>query len=212
MPPWRNAGAALLSCPQALNERNLMTLMLIVGPAEEPVTLAEARGFLRLDGVEENALVTALITAARTTLEAETRRAFVTQGWRLVLDAWPGRDISLPLAPVVAVEAVRVDAGEGAATLDPSVFDMDLGAEPPRLAARRGMRLAQPAAGIGGIEIDFTAGYGAAADVPEPLRQATLMLVAHWFEARGPVAFGATAADIPLTVAALVAPYRRLKL
>ncbi|MGB5949464.1 MAG: head-tail connector protein [Parvibaculum sp.] len=189
-----------------------MTLMLIAGPAEEPVTLAEARSFLRLDGVEENALVTALITAARSTLEAETRRAFVTQGWRLVLDAWPGRDISLPLAPVAAVDAVHVDAGEGTVTLDPTLFDMDLGAEPPRMAARSDARLPRPAAGIGGIEIDFTAGYGTGAEVPESLRQATLMLVAHWFEARGPVAFGSSAADIPLTVAALVAPYRRLKL
>lgn len=63
-----------------------------------------------------------------------------------------------------------------------------------------------------GIEIDITAGYGdAASDVPEALRQAVRLLVAHWYENRGLATTGAITV-LPATVAALLAPYRMLSL
>ena len=83
-----------------------MTLTLITGPAAEPVSLAQARAHLKLDATEEDALLTALLTAARATLEAETRRAFMTQSWRLTLDEWPAGPLELPLAPVARPLAV----------------------------------------------------------------------------------------------------------
>ncbi len=66
---------------------------------------------------------------------------------------------------------------------------------------------------IAGIEIDVTVGYGdAGTDVPEPLRQAIRLLVAHWYENRGLIAVGHEVAILPQTVAALIAPYRVLAL
>lgn len=189
-----------------------MTLILTAGPAEEPVTLAEAKAFLRLDGTEEDALVTALVTAARATLEAETRRAFVTQSWRLTLDRWPGREIALPLAPVESIDAITVQVEGGTEAPDASSYVADLAHEPPRLVVKRGVRMPTPEPDAAGIAIDFTAGHGGAADVPEPLRQAVLMLVAHWFETRSPVGFDVSATEIPMMVAALLAPYRRMRL
>jgi uncharacterized phiE125 gp8 family phage protein len=187
-----------------------MTLSLIAPPAEEPVTLADARAHLRLDAVEEDALLQALVTAARTALEAETRRAFVTQQWRLTLDDWPSRPIELPLAPVAEVTAVKVALLSGAMlTIDPAFYEVDAKGEPPRLAAKRGQAWPMPATRLAGIEVEFTAGYGDGAAVPQPLKQALLLLVAHWFENRAPVGGGR---ELPLTVSALVAPYRRMRL
>ncbi|MBX3508920.1 MAG: head-tail connector protein [Parvibaculum sp.] len=187
-----------------------MTLSLIAPPAEEPVTLAEARAHLRLDAAEEDALLQALVTAARTALEAETRRAFITQQWRLTLDDWPSRPIELPLAPVAEVTAVKVALLSGAMlAIDPAFYEVDAKGEPPRLAAKRGQAWPMPATRLAGIEVEFTAGYGDAAAVPQPLKQALLLLVAHWFENRAPVGGGR---ELPLTVSALVAPYRRMRL
>lgn len=187
-----------------------MTLMLIAGPAEEPVTLAEARAHLRLDADGEDTLLGALVTAARTALEAETRRAFVTQSWRLLLDDWPAKPIRLPLAPVQSVTAVTVATMSGAMVpLDPAFYEVDAKGEPPRIAAKRGQAWPMPATRLAGIAVDFTAGYGAAAAVPAPLKQAVLLLAAHWFENREPLGNGA---ELPLTVSALVARYRRLHL
>jgi len=44
--------------------------------------------------------------------------------------------------------------------------------------------------------------------VPAPLRQAVVMLVAHWFEHRGAVGFDQAGDVAPLGFEALVAPYR----
>tara|TARA_R110002110_G_scaffold79732_15_gene208108 strand:+ start:6820 stop:7392 length:573 start_codon:yes stop_codon:yes gene_type:complete len=190
-----------------------MTLMMLTGPAEEPVTLGEARAHLRLDATDEDALLGVLVTAARTALEAVTRRAFVTQDWRLLLDDWPAHAISLPLAPVQAVTAVTVAGLDETVTLDEEFYEVDAGGEPPRIAAMRGQAWPLPATMMAGIAIEFTAGYGPAASVPAPLKQAVLLLAAHWFEHRDPLmANGTEGVDLPLTVAALIAPYRRLHL
>ena len=58
----------------------------------------------------------------------------------------------------------------------------------------------------------MTVGYGdGALEVPEPLRQAIRLLVAHWYENRGLAAIG-TVTVLPSTVGALLAPYRMLSL
>ena len=187
-----------------------MTLTLISGPAEEPVAVEEARAHLRVDDTSEDALIAGLVTAARTMLEAETRRAFISQGWQMTLDAWPeSRRIDLPLVPVVSVEAVEVDG----TALDASLYDLGLRHDPPRLALKRNAALAEPDDGFEGISISFTAGYGDAAAVPQPLKQAILMLVGHWFENRMAGGMdGGMAVLLPLGVQHLIAPYRRPRL
>lgn len=187
-----------------------MTLLLVTGPLDEPVTLDEARAHLRLDVSDEDGLLTALLTAARAVLEAETRRAFITQGWRLVLDAWPGATVALPLAPVSAVTAVTLNDADGPRIVATSLYETALDGDSPRLTPLAGWP--QPTRRVGGIAIDFTAGYGGADTVPAPLKQAILLLAAHWFENREPVTLGEIAEALPLSVAALVAPYRRVHL
>jgi uncharacterized phiE125 gp8 family phage protein len=44
--------------------------------------------------------------------------------------------------------------------------------------------------------------------VPDALRHAIRMLVAHWYENRGLAAIGGNVAMLPAGVGALVAPYR----
>tara|TARA_R110002110_G_scaffold24174_8_gene90973 strand:+ start:741 stop:1304 length:564 start_codon:yes stop_codon:yes gene_type:complete len=187
-----------------------MTLMLMSGAASEPVTLGDARAHLRLDTETEDMLLGAFLTAARVALEAQTRRAFVTQSWRLILDAWPGAVVTLPLAPVSAITAVTMNDAGAPRTVAPALYDTALEGDAPRLVANGVWPV--PSRRVGGIHIDFTAGYGEAADVPAPLRQAILLLVAHWFENREPVSIGDTAGQLPLSVSALIAPYRLVHL
>ncbi|MFZ3035380.1 MAG: head-tail connector protein [Parvibaculum sp.] len=187
-----------------------MTLLLVTGPAEEPVTLEEARAHLRLDATAEDGLLAALITAARGALEGQTSRAFVTQSWRLVLNQWPGAEVTLPLAPVSAVTAVTLHDADGDRSVASSSYEVSLDGDAPCLASVAGWPA--PTRRIGGVSIDFIAGYGAAAAVPQPLKLAILLLATHWFENREPVSLGETGRELPLGVASLVAPYRRVHL
>ena len=188
-----------------------MKRILISGPAAEPVSIAEAKAHLRLGGEEDDALVGALIAAARVAVEIEIRQVLVAQGWRVSLDAWPSdRRVVLPIAPVLSVDAVRVFDADGAATLVPPG---DIAVEGEVLTVRGASAALAPDVSAGGVAIDVTAGFGAAgAAVPASLRQAILMLVAHWYEHRSAVILGEGPTATPEGFRALVAPYWRLKL
>ena len=61
------------------------------------------------------------------------------------------------------------------------------------------------------VRISMVAGYGDAAACPPAIRQAIRMLVAHWMAVREGVNVGTgTASEIPLTISALLARYRRM--
>lgn len=59
-------------------------------PAVEPVTIDELKVLGRITTNAEDSLIASLITAAREQAEAYTGRFFVTQKWRMLLDAFPG--------------------------------------------------------------------------------------------------------------------------
>lgn len=66
-----------------------MALRQISQPAAEPVSLTDAKLHLRVDFPDDDALISALIVAARQQAEMITRRVFVTQQWAFALDAFP---------------------------------------------------------------------------------------------------------------------------
>ncbi|MBX9592496.1 MAG: head-tail connector protein [Hyphomonadaceae bacterium] len=192
-----------------------MPLVLTSGPAVEPVSLAEAKAHLRVDGTAEDTLIASLIVTSRLHVEAVMGLALVTQGWAYFLDAWArGRALELPLRPVRSITAVRLyDENAVATTLAPASYVLDGAGTPARLV-RQGARLwPKPGRTANGIEVAFTAGYGdAAADVPAPIRQALLLLIAHWYEHRTPFEVGALAEPAPDEVSRLLSPYRALRL
>ena len=192
-----------------------MPLLLTQGPSVEPVSLAEAKAHLRVDGSDEDTLIASLITSARVHIETTLGQALNTQSWSLFLDRWPAvATVSLLRAPVISVDAVKTyDADDVATDFAPENYFADTVSDPPRLLLRGATPWPQPGRIGNGIEIAFTAGYGAAAfDVPEPFRQAILMLVAHWFENREMVALSGQPTKVPATVMSLITPYRRVSL
>ena len=66
-------------------------LVLVTGPAEEPISLDEAKLYLRigLEQATEDDLLNVLIAAARSRAEERQGRAYLTQTWDLFLDAFP---------------------------------------------------------------------------------------------------------------------------
>ncbi|HVV63289.1 MAG TPA: head-tail connector protein [Pseudolabrys sp.] len=188
-----------------------MPSILLTAPAVEPLSLDEAKAFLRVDTTDEDGVIGALIAGSRIHIEAQTRRALITQSWRLSLDSWPV-DGRLPVrpAPLQTLDAARIYDESGAThAIDTQAFVLDLGSSALAFAP---WALPAPGRVVSGIELDVTVGYGdAATDVPEPLRQALRLLVAHWYENRGLVASGSVSA-LPVNIAALIAPYRMLSL
>ena len=91
-----------------------MTSYLLAGPAEEPVSLAEAKAFLKVDDIAEDALISTLIGAARLHIEGVTSKALLAQSWRLVLDNWPeGGVVKLPVSPLLSVTGIAATDENG---------------------------------------------------------------------------------------------------
>jgi len=191
-----------------------MPLVLTAAPALEPVSVSEAKDYLRVDSAVEDPVVASLILAARLHIEGALDIAMVTQSWSLFLDGWPedGR-VSIPLGPLKSVDSVKVyDAEDTAQTVSPETYVVDLSALRPRLVRQAGAVWPTPGRAANGIEIALTAGYGDTTDkVPQPIRQAVLMLAAHWYEQREPVVFEKPD-ELPHGVADLLKPYRQVRL
>lgn len=206
----------------------------LTGPAAEPVTEAEAMAHLRLDSEEELALLHGAVRAARYAVENWTGRALISQSWRFVLDAWPGeralpwwdgahagaiggsaaRFIEMPKPPLISVQQVLLfnDADQQSVFAAANYF-ADAASTPGRLVLRNTAAAPAPQRAANGLQIDFTCGYGAApGDVPPPLRQAVLMLTAHYFENREVLRQPGGEALLPYGLAAVLAPYRIVRL
>ncbi len=191
-----------------------MALVMTSGPALEPVTVDEAKSHLRIDGTNEDVLLSSLIMTSRLHVETALNLALITQGWTLLLDEWPKlASVELPLRPLQQVAEVRVKDGEGSAiTVDASDYVVDTASSHPRLV-RKGGTWPLPGQLVNGIEVDLIVGYGnAATDVPASIRQALLLLIAHWYEHRDSVEIGSAEVAIPQSVSRLLHPYVPVRL
>lgn len=188
-----------------------MISYLLAGPAEEPVSLAEAKAFLKVDDGAEDALIATLIAAARMHVEGVTGRALLAQSWRVVLDDWPGdRQVKLPVTPFMAVTEITAYDMAGAGhdiALAQFLSEPDRLLLPTKVTGMPVLRERQ------GIEIDYVAGYGTEPeDVPADIRQALLALVAYWHEHRDAVIVAGSGSVVPSGFDRLVAGYRRVRL
>lgn len=187
-----------------------MSLVLTSGPAVEPVSLAEVKAHLRIDGDVEDSILATLVITSRLHIEAALGLALIEQSWRWSIDAWPTRRIvTLPLRPVSAVTSIVTRNADGLAeTIAGDRYIPHPGSDEPRVSWRNGQPLPRTDR-ADGIEVAFVAGYGpTAADVPAPIRQALLLLIAHWYEQREPTAVATELKPIPHMVSELLMPFR----
>jgi uncharacterized phiE125 gp8 family phage protein len=184
--------------------------ILVTPPTDEPLTLEAAKAHLRVETGEDDALITTLIAAARDYVERETNRSIMPQVWRLALDRFPRGPIVLSHGPVRAVSAVTYrDTSDVAQTMTTDDYLVDeLPNDYPRMVPSVDEIVwpgaqAQP----GAVTVTFSAGYAAAANVPQAIIQAIKLMVGHWYanrEAVGPSALGA----VPLAADSLIHSYR----
>jgi uncharacterized phiE125 gp8 family phage protein len=179
-------------------------------PQIEPITLAEAKLHLRVDGNDEDVLLAALITAARQRAENNIKRAFIYQTWELILDEAKA-EIEIPLPPLHAVTGIKVIAEDGTETVvDDSTYIVDRGAgQPGRVRLKSGCSWPTHR-NFASFIITFEAGYGDAAEnVPGPIREAIKHLIAQAYENRGDTK---AEEEMPAIAATLLWPYRIFRL
>jgi len=193
-----------------------MPSIIVTQPATEPVSLIEAKAHLRVDHPEDDALISALISSARMHAETITRRALVTQQWKLVLDSFPplepqgllssvlsarrsGFEIVLQHPPLQAVNSVKyIDATGIQLTLASTEYIVDTVSEPARLTPAYGKSWPNTQTQINAVEVTFTCGYGSAETVPAGIKSWLLVRIGSLYEHREEVALLTRGSVAPL--------------
>ena len=164
-----------------------MPLQLVTPPAEEPVSLADAKLHLRVDFTDDDTLITALIAAARQAAETLTGRQIVTARWKLVLDSFPGPSlmgvpagdpfslpghaILIPKSPVSSLVSIQyLDMSGTLQTMPATDYTVDAACEPARITPVFGKIWPISLPQIGAVTVTFDAGYGPATSVPEGIK------------------------------------------
>jgi uncharacterized phiE125 gp8 family phage protein len=198
-------------------------------PVVEPVSLLDVKAHLRIDTADEDSLLQSLIMTARLHIEVALGLALITQTWSCYFDQWPSTQepraatlhrppsldaLIIPISPIKSIDAIRVYADDGTFIALPLTgFLMDVVSRRARVVRRFATALPAPGRKLNGIEVAVTAGFGAtSADIPAPIRQAHLLLVAHWYEHRDPAEIGTPEARVPAAVSSLLAPWAPVRL
>lgn len=192
----------------------------IEAPPVDPVTLAEAKDHCEIPAVEtqHDAKVTRFIKAATQAAERHMSRRIIRQIVELALDCWPVDGvIDLPEGELVSVVSVKYfDASGLEQTWSSDEYQVDNYANPPRLAPAPTFSFPAHRSVLAPIKIRYAVGYapgsGSPTDyrenVPEPIRQAILLMVGTWFENREDTIVGTISSQLQLGVDRLLDPYR----
>lgn len=186
-----------------------MALIRIAAPASEPLDLATAKLHCRVDGTDDDALITALIVAAREQAEHETGRALVTQTWELVHDVFPSAFV-LRKSPIQSVTSIKyLDSTSGLEqTLDPADYLLDNASEPGYVVPGYGKAWPASFAVPNAVRCRYVCGYGNAAAVPQAIKQWMLLAVGTMYAQRETAIAGQIASIPDRFWSGLLDPYR----
>jgi uncharacterized phiE125 gp8 family phage protein len=183
-------------------------------PVVEPVSLDQAKAQLNVNStfLDDDALITSMIVAARQLVEKKINRAVYDRTIALYLDFFPypyfgttvnANDrhvlfgtfwhqlaIRLPKPSCVSVTSITyVDLTGTTQTLDPSTYYVDVNSEPARTVPLPGLYWPYSQSYLpNSVCVTYTAGtYGDGVTVdncPQTIKQAMLLLISYWYQHR----------------------------
>ncbi len=157
-----------------------MAIKIITPPVTEPVTLEEAKHHLRIDGSDDDILISSLIKQAREWCEDYQNRKYITQTLELVLDTFPqGNAIVFnSCSPVHKVESIKYyDANRQEYLFDEGNYIADLDGLVNKAVLNRGKHWPiVELQSVNAVRVRVVVGYGNTADkVAETIKWAIIL-------------------------------------
>ena len=146
-------------------------------PASEPITTAEIKNYLKVNFTNDDTLLDEMVTAARKQAETYTQRAFISQVIELFWDRFQ-LEMALPFPPNISIDSVKTKFEDQTDTLvlDTDYFVLGLDTKKVRIPVVSSRK---------SLEIEMTAGYGAAAsDVPKDIKLAIMKIAGNYYDNR----------------------------
>jgi uncharacterized phiE125 gp8 family phage protein len=162
----------------------------ITEPIIEPITVDELKLYARIDGTDEDTLLTTFIKAARQGTEKYLGRKLIEQIITTSLDCWNYYVFKLPIGNLISLVEVRtVDESNISTVYDSGNYYIRDISDPAEIVIKQGTTYpSNTARDKGGYEIEYKAGYGdEAEDVPDAIREVIKMWAALIYENRVPI-------------------------
>lgn len=171
-----------------------------VQPAAEPVSLSEAKVWLKVDNTADDDLISSLITAARMAVEDYTNLKLISQTIEEVFNGFPWSGyyrlgaapercdvMKLTCSPLISVVSVEYKAtAAGYTTLDSSNYTAHTYQKPPVITPAYSLSWPTAIDFPESVKVAYTAGLSAdAAGVPDLFKNAILKILTTWYEKRG---------------------------
>lgn len=167
---------------------------IIVPPSEQPVTLADVKAWCKVTHTADDAIFTALIAAAAQKAELFTNRVFIERtftgffaGLECSIDE-RGLYLALRRGPLLSVATIEVTVDDAQVTISADDYNVKQSSGFSRVVFNEFDEslddIPYP------LQVDFTAGYGGAVDVPEPIKTVIREIVCYWYSNRGDCAAG----------------------
>lgn len=177
----------------------------------ELVSVAQAKEHLRVTHSDDDAYIGNLVTACRQSLEITTHRALgASQTYEIGYKHFPTtyNRLVVPNPPVVSISSVKYyDNLNVLTTVDSSNYTFDSqGSGVSYIAMNDGYSYPTVSKErVDPVVVTCVCGY---TTLPKPLHQAILLLVAHYYDTREPVAYGAVPIKVQRTVDFLANQYK----
>lgn len=178
------------------------------GGGDFPVSLADMKLHLKLesDETDDDTLISTLLGAATNYCQEFQHRAYITQTRILYFDRFPLM-FSVPYPPLISASIVYIDTSGVERTLATDQYRVDTGNQPGRITEAFNVTWPATRDITNAVVLTYSAGYGEAVDVPNEVKAAIKLLVAHWYEHRESVS-DITIQILPQAVEALLWPER----
>lgn len=153
-------------------------------PATLVVSLVEVKAWLKIEGTDEDTLLTSLIASATAECEAYAGLSFITRSRTVSLTSFSGRDLILPYGPVTAVSSIAyTDADDGAATISSGDYTLDTKSALAKIRVTESWPYTNLI--LNNVLVTYVAGYANAAAVPELIKTGVKKKIAVDYEHRG---------------------------
>ncbi|TKT78418.1 head-tail connector protein [Aquamicrobium sp. LC103] len=186
-------------------------------PKAEALTLEEVKEQCRIDSGDDDAFLKRCIKAAREMIEGPEGYglAIMAAPWSMSLDSFPA-EIRIPMGPVLSIDSITyVDGAGNEQTLPPSAYQWRRGFMEARISPAFGTSWPGTRAQIGAVKVRFVGGYAGTEEedvdrsmIPESLRVAMLMLIAHWNENRETVNVGNITTELEFSFGHIINQFR----
>lgn len=198
----------------------------VTASTDDPaISLADMKGFLRVDGTADDDQITAYIATATEAVKQYLRRALLTETFVFKADGFTdaygddrllslgpgvhtasrpyilggGETLDLPFPPLASVTSVvTYDRDNNADTLSDTLYQVDLTSG--RIYLNEGETWPSNLRAQDAVQVTYVAGYGSGS-IPAPILEAIRLYVSSLYDG--------TCDGIDMQMKALLAPYRR---